>query len=266
MFSVLQTQLPIEQTQVEDWLTQPAEKRQPWFDRADLRTSAALLLLEQAALRRQLLLAQDELKRRYLSGRDGVDPTVNKAGGALQQILANSGFLSRPAELLEGGYGLPQRAEWQRLETESQARQQQLRQLSDNLDQEVRTLLEPARLTELQATEAQPDATGQASAHAAQSRRRSAVALVNEFLIFLGQLRVEVQPRQTAVHPDMSIRRGLLRLVQRRHGHIQGLRTELGEQRQMSAALPNRNNACSWTMSRTHAACRPASESSPAAR
>ncbi len=154
MFSVLQAQLPIEQTQVEDWLMQPAEKRQPWFARADLRTSAALLLLEQAALRRQLLLAQDELKRRYLSGRDGIDPTVNKAGGALQQILANSGFLSRPAELLEGGYGLPQRAEWQRLETESQARQQQLRQLSDNLDQEVRTLLEPARLAELQATEA----------------------------------------------------------------------------------------------------------------
>jgi hypothetical protein len=154
MFSVLKAQLPIEQTHVEDWLNLSAEQRQPWFARADLRTSAALLLLEQAALRRQLLLAQDELKRRYLSGRDGVDPTLNKAGGALQQILANSGFLSRPAELLEGGYGLPQRAEWQRLETESQARQQQLRQLSDNLDLEVRTLLEPARLAELQATEA----------------------------------------------------------------------------------------------------------------
>lgn len=154
MFSVLQAQLPIEQTQVEDWLGVSAEQRQPWFARADLRTSAALLLLEQAALRRQLLLAQDELKRRYLTGREGVDPTVNKAGGALQQILANSGFLSRPAELLEGGYGLPQRAEWQRLERESQARQQQLRQLSDDLDQEVRRLLEPARLAELQAIEA----------------------------------------------------------------------------------------------------------------
>ena len=153
MFSVLQAQLPIEQTQVEDWLGLPAEQRQPWFARADLRTSAALLLLEQAALRRQLLLAQDELKRRYLTGREGVDPTVNKAGGALQQILANSGFLSRPAELLEGGYGLPQRAEWQRLESESQARQQQLRQLSDDLDQEVRALLEPTRLVELQAIE-----------------------------------------------------------------------------------------------------------------
>ena len=153
MFSVLQAQLPIEQTQVEDWLGVSAEQRQPWFARADLRTSAALLLLEQAALRRQLLLAQDELKRRYLTGREGVDPTVNKAGGALQQILADSGFLSRPAELLEGGYGLPQRAEWQRLESESQARQQQLRQLSDDLDQEVRALLEPTRLVELQAIE-----------------------------------------------------------------------------------------------------------------
>ncbi|CAN7363619.1 DUF4105 domain-containing protein [Pseudomonas sp. LjRoot71] len=154
MFSVLQAQLPIEQTQVEDWLGVSAEQRQPWFARADLRTSAALLLLEQAALRRQLLLAQDELKRRYLMGREDVDPTVNKAGGALQHILASSGFLSRPAELLEGGYGLPQRAEWQRLERESQARQQQLRQLSDDLDQEVRRLLEPARLAELQAIEA----------------------------------------------------------------------------------------------------------------
>jgi hypothetical protein len=153
MFSVLQAHLPIEQTQVGDWLALPATQRQPWFAQADLRTSAALLLLEQAALRRQLLLAQDELKRRYLSGRDGVDPVLNPAGSALQQILANSGFLSRPAELLNGGYGLPQRSEWQRLESESQARQQQLRQLSDNLDQEVRTLLEPARLAELQAAE-----------------------------------------------------------------------------------------------------------------
>ncbi|WP_298185390.1 DUF4105 domain-containing protein [uncultured Pseudomonas sp.] len=161
MFSVLQAQLPIEQAQVEDWLTLPAKQRQPWFARADLPTSAALLLLEQAALRRQLLLAQDELKRRYLSGHEGTDPSLNKAGGALQQILANSGFLSRPAELLEGGYGLPQHAEWQRLEAESQARQQQLRQLSDNLDQEVRTLLEPARLAELQAAEANLAQLGQ---------------------------------------------------------------------------------------------------------
>ena len=153
MFEVLRQRLPIEQDNVEDWLTQSSEQRRPWFPRADLRASAALLLLEQAALRRQLLLAQDELKRRYLSGRDAQDPSLDKAGGALEKILANSGFLSRPAELLDGGYGLPQSAEWQRLEAESRSRQQQLRQLSDDLDQEVRSLLEPQRLAELEANE-----------------------------------------------------------------------------------------------------------------
>nr|WP_298165467.1 DUF4105 domain-containing protein [uncultured Pseudomonas sp.] len=154
MFEVLRQRLPIEQDNVEDWLTQSSEKRRPWFQRADLRASAALLLLEQAALRRQLLLAQDELKRRYLSGRAAQDPSLDKAGAALEKILANSGFLSRPAELLDGGYGLPQPTERQRLETESRSRQQQLRQLSDDLDQEVRNLLEPQRLAELQANEA----------------------------------------------------------------------------------------------------------------
>jgi len=154
MFAVLRQRLPIEQTRVEDWLGQPAAARRPWFAQADLRASAALLLLEQAALRRQLLLAQEELKQRYLSGHVAQGPSLNKAGGALQKILAGSGFLSRPAELLDGGYGLPQRAEWRRLEAESRSRQQQLRQLSDDLDQEVRRLLEPARLTELEANEA----------------------------------------------------------------------------------------------------------------
>jgi hypothetical protein len=154
MFAVLQQRLPIEQDSVEDWLEQSAEARRPWFAKADLRASAALLLLEQAALRRQLLLAQDELKRRYLGGRAAQDPSLDKASGALEQILASSGFLSRPAELLEGGYGLPQRAEWQRLEAESRSRQQQLRQLSDDLDQQVRKLLEPTRLAELEANEA----------------------------------------------------------------------------------------------------------------
>lgn len=153
MFEVLQQRLPIEQPRVEDWLEQPASARRPWFAKADLRASAALLLLEQAALRRQLLLAQDELKQRYLTGRAAQDPSLNKAGVALEQILANSGFLSRPAELLEGGYGLPQASEWQRLEAQSRERQQQLRQLSNDLDQEVRNLLEPERLAELEANE-----------------------------------------------------------------------------------------------------------------
>ncbi|WP_439860243.1 DUF7844 domain-containing protein [Pseudomonas sp. MBLB4136] len=154
MFKVLGERLPISQRRVEDWLQLPAEERRAWFARADLRASAALLLLEQAALRRQLLLAQDQLKQRYLGEPGSAEPSLQRAGGALQQILANSGFLSRPAELLDGGYGLPQAGEWQRLQTESQARQQQLRRLSDDLDREVRQLLEPALLAELQAAEA----------------------------------------------------------------------------------------------------------------
>ncbi|MBA4681228.1 MAG: DUF4105 domain-containing protein, partial [Pseudomonas sp.] len=161
MFRVLRERLPITQGSVETWLEQPAETRRNWFAKADLRASAALLLLEQAALRRQLLLAQDELKRRYLTGRAAGDPSLNKAGAALEQILANSGFLSRPAELLEGGYGLPQQKEWERLEISSRERQQQLRQLSDELDGEVRNLLQPERLAELEANEANLVALGE---------------------------------------------------------------------------------------------------------
>ena len=161
MFKVLRERLPITQDSVETWLEQPAETRRNWFAQADLRASAALLLLEQAALRRQLLLAQDELKRRYLTGRAAGDPSLNKAGAALEQILANRGFLSRPAELLEGGYGLPQQQEWERLEASSRDRQQQLRQLSDELDGEVRNLLQPERLAELEANEANLVALGE---------------------------------------------------------------------------------------------------------
>ena len=155
MFEILKKRMPITQASVEDWLALPASERSPWFAQADLRTSAAMLLLEQASLRRQLLLAQDEVKQRYLSAREQKDGSVSKATGTLQQILAGSGFLSRPAELLDsGGYGLPQAGEWQRLEDESSQRQQQLQRLTGDLDKEVRALLEPRRAEEIAANEA----------------------------------------------------------------------------------------------------------------
>ena len=155
MFAVLKKALPIEQDTVEAWLEQPAQARRPWFDRADLKTSAALLLLEQAGFRRQLLLAQDEVKQRYLGARDAGDGSVANANDTLQAILANSGFLSRPAELLgSSGYGLPQQDEWTRLEQESSQRQQQLQRLSTDLDKEVRALLTKARAEQIEASEA----------------------------------------------------------------------------------------------------------------
>ncbi|MBT9264157.1 DUF4105 domain-containing protein [Pseudomonas sp. MG-9] len=155
MFDVLKKQLPIQQTTVEDWLSLSAEERRQWFERADLRTSAALLLLEQASYRRQLLLAQDEVKQRYLGARELENGGMDKANATLQEILANSGFLSRPAELLDSrGYGLPQPSEFKRLQDESSQRQKQLLALSGDLDKEVRKLLEPKRAAEIAASEA----------------------------------------------------------------------------------------------------------------
>jgi hypothetical protein len=100
-------------------------------------------------------LAQEELKKRYLSGRERGDASLAKADEALQGILANSGYLSRPAELLDGsGYGLPQASEWQRLERESSQRQARLSQLTEALNQEVRLLLSDERRLELESVEA----------------------------------------------------------------------------------------------------------------
>jgi len=162
MFEVLKKHLPIKQTSVEDWLALDAAERRQWFGQADLRTSAALLLLEQASFRRQLLLAQDEVKQRYLGARDLKNGGMDKANKTLQQILANSGFLSRPAELLgSGGYGLPQASEWQRLESESNLRQKQLQALTGDLDKEVRALLEPSRAAEMAANEANVKQVGE---------------------------------------------------------------------------------------------------------
>lgn len=162
MFSILKQQLPIPQNTVEEWLEQPAAARHTWFAKADLRTSAALLLLEQAGYRRQLLLAQEEVKQRYLGARDAGDQSVGNANETLQAILANSGFLSRPAELLGAeGYGLPQESEWKRLEQASGERQRQLQQLSVDLDKEVRALLTPERAAAIAASESNLKAIGQ---------------------------------------------------------------------------------------------------------
>ncbi len=130
MFDVARSELDMSQRRVEDWMALSPQARQPWLQRGDLKASAALLLLEQAALRREQLAAQDELKRRYL----GHDPRrlpaqAREAGVALQQLLHDSGYLSRPAQLLDGtGYGLPQDAERQQLAAEGNARQAHLQQ------------------------------------------------------------------------------------------------------------------------------------------
>ena len=135
MFSVAQERLNLPQQQVEDWLGLAPQERQSWFNRADYRTAAALLLLEQAALRRQISLIKHELKDRYVSGRRLDDAALNETGELMSQLLRESGFLSRPAELLKTGYGLPQREEREQLEQITDERQQGLHGIAVLLDE-----------------------------------------------------------------------------------------------------------------------------------
>ena len=98
---------------------------------------------------------RDEVKQRYLNATALKDGSISKANDTLQKMLANSGFLSRPAELLENkGYGLPQPEERKQLEKISSERQAQLLRLSTDTDKEVRALLEPSRAQEIAAVEA----------------------------------------------------------------------------------------------------------------
>ena len=171
MFDVARQALGLPQAHVRDWLALPPGERAPWLQRADLRASAALLLLERAALRRQELLARDELKRHLLGrrwpgsrvpGHDG-QPRADEstALAALHEVLRLQGFLSRPAALLPAtGYGLPQAQERAALALASERHAAQWRQRSDHLRAQARHWLPPQRQAVLAATEANVDALG----------------------------------------------------------------------------------------------------------
>lgn len=149
LFKVLRERLAISESRVQDWLALDAQARARWIQQSDLRASAALLILEQAALRRQLLLAQEELKQRFLSRSS---ESLLAPDSSAQQLLQNSAFLSQPAQLLgpDSGYGLPQQTERQRLEQASQQRHQQLSALNDNLDNELLALLSAERREQIE--------------------------------------------------------------------------------------------------------------------
>ncbi len=162
MFEVARQALQLPQANAQDWLDLPAGERAPWLARADLRASAALLLLEQAALRRQELLARDDLKRRFL-GRDADRSTDGEAAlVAVRDVLQMEGLLSRPATLLpDTGYGLPQADERETLTQESNRHAAQWRLQSGMLRSEARRWLPPERQVALDETEANVDALGE---------------------------------------------------------------------------------------------------------
>lgn len=102
LFGVAAAQLALPARDVRGWLKLPAQQRALWLLQGDLRASAGLLLLEQAAQRRAELRARDVLKRRLLAAPDSTETR------GLRQLLEQGGQWLRPGTLLAGGgYGLP---------------------------------------------------------------------------------------------------------------------------------------------------------------
>lgn len=155
MFDVARGGLALTQQRVQEWLELPPAERAPWLKRGDLRASAALLLLEEAALRQQELLVRDEIKRRYFGRgmRQGADGFAGDI--ALRDFLRLEGFLSRPAALLaNSGYGLPQADERRAIGLESEQYAVQLKQQGVALRADARRWLSPERRSMLEETEA----------------------------------------------------------------------------------------------------------------
>lgn len=113
LFAVARERLALPVRDADAWLDLAPAQRRPWLERGDLRASAALLVLEDAALRRAERRARDALQRRLPHG----DADARAGRALLDDTLALEGLLIRPARLLDGapGYGLPQAEERARL-------------------------------------------------------------------------------------------------------------------------------------------------------
>lgn len=135
---------------VESWLRMPPSTRAPALERVDMRATAALLLLEQAALRREEQQARDVLKRAVFRA---------DAGGALPALLAEAlregGAFASPAELLPmAGYGLPQAREREDARAGAEARAARLRTLDQRLEAAAHDWLPSANRHALEQTRA----------------------------------------------------------------------------------------------------------------
>lgn len=156
LYAVAQAQLELPQSKVEDWMALDPAQRRPWIERTDLRSGAALLLLEQAAQRRQRLQVQEALKRKYLGTRAQPAEVA-----VLQRLLQEGAYLGRPAQLLEGsGYGLPQAQERATLAIESEHRRSQLKQLRADVEEGARELMTPPQRALLDGIAANSDLLG----------------------------------------------------------------------------------------------------------
>lgn len=155
MFQVIKQQLVIPDNSVDQWLKRSASSRRHFFKQANLRSSAALILLEQAAVRRQTLLVYQILKDRYLKQVSVADqqPHLLQAEKSIEQLIERSTFLTRPAGLLKNGYGLPLPDEITILSKDSLVKQQLLDEVMVSLRDQIKTLLPQDLVIELEGTE-----------------------------------------------------------------------------------------------------------------
>ncbi len=152
MFAIAGAELRLPAKDAADWFALDPALRAPWLERAGLRASAALLVLEQAALRREQASAREALKQRFL--RDGgVDAGL--VGEALRRLLADGAWAGRPAQLLDGsGYGIPQPTERAGLADAVARDDARLRSLRNAVHGQVQAWLPAAQAARLEQTEA----------------------------------------------------------------------------------------------------------------
>jgi hypothetical protein len=164
MYEVARARLALPERRVEDWFALPPGARAAVFPQADadLRGSAALLVLEEAALRRQEAQARDLLKRRM--------PAPGRA--AARGLLQLEDTLTRPARMLDGdGYGIPQDDERAAAQRDAEARAERWRGRRAALLAQARDWLPAPQRDALEATEANVAALGAQLRHAAAPRR-----------------------------------------------------------------------------------------------
>jgi hypothetical protein len=151
MFEVARTSLRLPERRFGDWFALPPQSRAAAFAGADLRATSALLVLEEAALRRQELRARDTLKQRMpTAGRD-----------ATKGLLQLEDTLTRPALLVPGdGYGIPQAGEREAVARDAASLAERWRRQRDALLARASDWLPAPQREALAATEANVAALG----------------------------------------------------------------------------------------------------------
>ncbi|MGJ4728776.1 DUF4105 domain-containing protein, partial [Luteimonas sp. SDU101] len=105
MYAVVAAELALAGGDAEAWLRLDPLQRRDALGRGGLRATAALLVLEEAALRREQVEARDALRQRYWRE----DAMEGQVAGLLQALWSDGAGAGRPAGLLpDAGYGLPQ--------------------------------------------------------------------------------------------------------------------------------------------------------------